>query len=60
MCNWCVIDTLTDDVIGIWIDFNHAEEFLLDNMADADEWAVMPSMDCFVPLFTWSLLPLFE
>lgn len=52
MCNWCVIDTLTDDVIGIWIDFNHAEEFLLDNMADADEWAVMPSMDCYVPLFT--------
>jgi hypothetical protein len=51
MCNWSVFDTMTEEVIGTWIDISSAEEFLQDNEGPTDVWAVMPSDECHLPLY---------
>ena len=41
--SWTVFDVLNDKAIGTWDDYSYAQEFLMDNQEDEDQWAVMPA-----------------
>lgn len=42
---WMCYDNKNDEVIALWVDYNHAEEFLLDNQAPEDNWVLFPSLE---------------
>jgi len=43
---WCVYDNKVDDVVGFWTDISAAEEFLEENQAEDDIWAIFPYDEC--------------
>jgi len=49
---WAVYDIFNAEVIGIWNDICHAEEFLHENEAPEDVWAVMPADELYCDLAT--------
>lgn len=42
---WMCYDNTNDDIIGLWSKYEDAEEFLLDNQAVEDNWALFPSFE---------------
>ena len=42
---WMCYDNKQDEVIGLWLAHEDAEQFLLDNQAPEDNWALFPSFE---------------
>lgn len=48
--DFAVYDNKNDEVIGVWDDFDFANEFLLDNEGVEDDWEVFPMIECLTPV----------
>ena len=42
---WAVVDVQNETVVGVWKDYEAANEFFMDNSDNTDLWTVMPSLE---------------